>query len=138
MSYSLLSATLCHHSHAMLLKCLAKPSARPTVADTALLPRLLAPTFFDAGASARLVLHVPPSASPTIVDMLRSAQAAAKAAKSKKQSDSDRSGAVIELLQGRLAEPKPPPSAEQVVSSLRAIMGDTAAVGPLRRRLMRA
>jgi hypothetical protein len=137
-SSSLLSSTLCHHSHAMLLKCLAKPSARPTVADTALLPRLLAPAFFDAGASARLVLHVPPSASPTIVDMLRSAQAAAKAAKSKKQSDSDRSGAVIELLQGRLAEPKPPPSAEQVVSSLRAIMGDTAAVGPLRRRLMRA
>ncbi|KOO21348.1 tfp pilus assembly protein [Chrysochromulina tobinii] len=127
-SSSLLSSTLCHHSHAMLLKCLAKPSARPTVADTALLPRLLAPSFFDAGASARLVLHVPPSASPTIVDMLRSAQAAAKAAKSKKQSDSDRSGAVIELLQGRLAEPKPPPSAEQVVSSLRAIMGDTAAV----------
>ena len=63
MSYSLLSATLCHHSHAMLLKCLTKPSARSTVADTALLPRLLAPTFFDAGASARLVLHVTPSGS---------------------------------------------------------------------------
>ena len=62
-SSAVLASTLCHHSHAMLSKCLAKPSTRPALADTALLPRLLGGAFFDGGASARLVLHVPPTAS---------------------------------------------------------------------------
>ena len=124
---SLLSSTLCHHSHTMLAKCLAKPSSRPAVADTALLPRMLSSAFFEGGSAARLVVHVPPSASQPIVDMLRTAQQASKAAKSKRASD-DRGAAVIELLQARLADTKAPPTSADVEDALRAAMGDDADV----------
>ena len=97
----LVGATLCNSSEKMLMQALAKPASRPPAADATLLVRLMAPAFdTPASVTARLVLNVTADAPKGTVEVLRTAQAAAKVGKVKAKGDSEaRRLAVTDYLQ---------------------------------------
>ena len=123
-----LAPTLCGASAAMLQRALAKPSSRPAAADATLLTRLLSPAFDQpSSTTSRLVLNVTADAPQGTVDTLRTAQAAAKAAKAKEKGAKEageRRAGVTEYLQKVLAEQKENVSSARLGEMLQKAVGD--------------